>query len=494
MREKVRLSTAPFNVIVVGFAGLTSVACIDLSSDAGPHQIQSSPPAPPLPCAAVASPTPFCSSEQGTCPLLADDTVSCLSGTNATQAFSSTGGLGLASVPGNRGDMVFSVSNGADEQQQNYIEFGAFEPTGSATFSVHSFPPVTTEATGGQSNAGLMVVANPQGAPIILSTTGGGLSAAIGSATSGGTFTVEPAMVAPPNEEGWLIGGAAVDGSGVVDVLLQTGTTSDLAQRGTTGKWTALPLPALGFGSAALAVDTTGLVYVAGWVAAAAAGMENLEIIAGSKAPVVVASLAQTDVTVTQLTVGQDSDGSPMPVAAFGNPVTLAVPDGTGGFTTVQPTFAVAAPYQDGCGSSLSLGNCSCPQSCSQMGDTSAWVQLVRDAQGDVYVAWLEVNINMTYPVTLNSTSVGSQMITCSCSPDLQNGTGTTTGVGIQLERLVMSPSPSTVHRGTIPVPSDIIGSLQAVDGNGTVQLLVPSAAQEMGPVRRVVFDASQLP
>jgi hypothetical protein len=494
MRENIRhapFSSASSAFFVAAIVGFASSACLDLgdgtSRSAGPMQ----PAGPPTPCTASASTTPFCSS--GTCPLIADDAITCPSGP-VTEGFSSTGALGLASAPGERGDMVFAATSGAYEAGQEYVELGAFDPTGTATFTVDTFPPVADD-TGEGGNAGLFVVADAQGAPIILSTISGGLSAAIGSATSGGTFTIEQALPAPADGDGWLIGGAVIDSGGVVDVLLQTGQTSEIARRDTTGEWTSNPLPSLGIGSAAIAVDSTGVVYVAGWVTASAAGMEQLEIIAGSNAPAIVSTLAAMYVTPVDLTVGKNADGSPLPVAAFGTTLTLAVPDGKGGFTTIQPPLMVAQPYQDGCGSSLSLGNCSCPQTCSQTGDGIGWVQLVRDAQGDVYVAWLEIDTNMTYPVTLNSTSVGSQMITCSCDPDTQNGTGTVTGLGLQLERLVMSPAPSTEHRGTIPVPSDITGSVQAVDGNGTIQLLVASASTGgTGTLRRVVLDASKLP
>jgi hypothetical protein len=492
MREWIRLVAVP-PLVFVAIAGLGSSACVDLAGDTTTPRQQPPPPGPPTPCTASPSPTPFCSSGSATCPVIADDTIACPSGQPSVEGLSSTGTLGLTSAPGRGGDMVFAATSGTYQQQQEYVELGAFDPNGTGTFMVDPFPPVAETNTGGQSNAGLSVVANAQGAPIILSTIGGGLSAAIGSAPSGGTFTVEQAVAAPSDARGWLVGGAVVEPSGGVDVLLQTGQTTELAHRDATGSWTTTPLPTLDLGYTAIAVDAAGVVYAAGWANASTPGDKQLEIIVGSKAPVVIATVAAGNTTTIDFTVGKNSDGSPLPVAAYGSPLVLAVPDGKGGFTTVQPKLTVAQPYQDGCGGSLSLGNCSCSMTCTRTGDSGAWAQLVRDASGNVYLAWLEIDTNMTYPIMLNSTSVGGQDITCSCDPQLQKGTGTITGLGLQLERLVMSPTPSTQHRGTIAVPSDVTGSILASDGNGTIQLLVASASSG-GALRRVVLDASKLP
>jgi hypothetical protein len=450
----------------------------------------------PTPCSASPSTTPFCTSSQGTCPLLADDTITCPAGSVVSQGLATAGALGLASAPGGAGDVVFAATNpAAGASASEYVELGSFDGTGAATFTVDTFPSVALDYEGDESNASLFVLAGAQGAPILLDTIGGPLAVAIGSAASGGTFSVENAVAAPPGSDGWFVGGGAVEPSGAIDVLLQDGATSEVAHRDTGGTWTTSPLPAYDLGSAAIAVDSTGVVYTVGWVSdMTASGMSELEMVVGSAAPVVVSTAAQTDVTPVELTVGQDASGSPLPVAAFGATLTLALPDGKGGFTTLEPQLSIAQPYQDGCGTSLSLGNCSCPQTCSQTGDAIGWVGLVRDTQGDVYVAWLEVDTNMTYPVTLNSTSVGSQMLTCSCNPDLQNGTGDTTGIGLQLERVVTSPSPSTQHRGTIPVPESVTGSLLAADGNGTIQLLVTTTSSGSSALRRVVLDASKLP
>lgn len=118
----------------------------------------------------------------------------------------------------------------------------------------------------------------------------------------------------------------------------------------------------------------------------------------------------------------------------------------------------------------------------------------MRDAAGDVYIAWLEVDENIVYPVTLNSTSVGSQMITCSCTQGGQPTTDDSTAVGLQLDRVVLTPIPHTEHRGTIPVPQATV-TMQAADGNGTLQIVVAgTAAGGTDNLRRVVFDASKLP
>ena len=480
-------SAGSTRLLVAVIMGLACSAC-------GPDDSKTTAPpqaSPPGPCTAAASSTPFCSqgsSDGGTCPLLADDIITCPGNGVVTSGLSATGSIGMASAPGRRGDLVFATASSGGDDPQEYVELGAFAPTGSATFTLDTFPPSAFYEGGGGSNAGLLVVTNAQGAPIILSSIGGALTAAIGSASSGGTFSVESALAAPDNGEGWAIAGAVVEPAGAVDVLAQSGSATQLARRDTSGHWTSSPLPYSI--SPAIGVDAKGVVYTAGWVTASAAGMEQLEIAVGSSAPAVVTTVAEMDVTVLDLAVGQNPDGSALPVVAFGSTLTLAVPDGSGGFTTIQPMLSVAQPYQDGCGGSLSLGNCSCPQTCSRTGDQAGWLQLVRDAQGDVYVAWLEVDTNMVYPVTLNSTSVGGQMITCSCDPDLQSGMGSSTALGLQLDRLVTSPTPHTEHRGTIPVPSEST-AFQAVDGNGTIQLL---AASTGGAMRRVVLDASQLP
>jgi hypothetical protein len=493
MRERLGLAAWQSYLVAAGIGAMTT-ACT-LPDDNPPTQRATPDAGPPTPCTASASTTPFCTSATGTCPLLADDTIACPANPPVSQGFAPSGSVGLASGPGHRGDLVFATASGTYNAQQEYVELGAFDPAGTATFVVDTFPPIPYEDTGSEARAGLFAVTSPQGAPILLSTIGGALSAAVGTAASGGTFTVESALPAPGAGEGWLIAGAVVEPNGAIDALVQSSQTSEVARRDPTGTWTNRALPSYAFGSAAIAVDASGVVYTAGWVAASTAGMMQLEISAGSKAPVALATLAEMDVTTVELTVGRNSDGSPLPVAAFGSTLTLAVPDGKGGFTTIQPTLAVAQPYKDDCAGSLSLGNCSCPSTCSQTGDTAAWVQLVRDAQGNVYVAWLEVDTNMTYPVMLNSTSVGSQKITCSCDPALQNGTGTTTGVGLQLERLVTTPSASTEHRGTIPVPAETTGSAQAVDGNGTIQLLLAATGSTgAATMRRVVLDASKLP
>jgi hypothetical protein len=454
------------------------------------------PPAgPPAPCTAAAASTPFCSPSMGTCPLLADDVLTCPGNGVITTGLATSEQVGLASAPGHGGDVVFATVGGGGGNEQEYVELASFGPTGAATFSLDALPPLPYPGNGGASEAGLVALTGPKGAPVILSTLDGALRAAVGSSASGGTFHAELAVADPygdDSSDGWYIAGSGAEPDGSIDVLLQVSTKEVLAHRDASGVWTTRTM-APSLDQPVLAVDAAGKVYVAGWTASATSGMFDLQLLVGSSPAVVLATVSQSEVTALSLTVGQ-SNGAALPVVAFGATLGLAVPDGKGGFMTFQPTLTVATPYVDGCTGSLSLGNCSCPMSCSQVGDEINWVQLVRDSQGDVYVAWLEVDANRNYPVMLNSTSVGSQMITCSCDPQLGAGADTTTAVGLQLDRLVLSPAPHTEHRGTIPVPAQTV-SLQATDGNGTLQLLLSGpAAGSTGTLRRVVLDASQLP
>ena len=454
------------------------------------------PAGPTAPCTASPSVTPFCTASECKCPLLSDDTIACPADQSIAPGSTPGGAMALASAPGGGGDLAFASANAASgTQEQEYVELGMFDGSGAATFLVDVLLPRPT-TTSAARRAGVFVLATSAGVPIVLSTVGE-LSAAIGPSTPGGSFNVAQALAAPASADGWLLGGAVVEpGGGAVDVLVQDGTSTQVARLDAYGNWTTGAAPSYGLGEAAIAVDSTGVVYTAGWVESAAGGMADLEIVHGTLAPVVVATVDEAQATGMQLTVGQASDGSPLPVLAFGSTLTLAVPDGQGGFTTFPSALTVAQPYVNGCTASLSLGNCSCAATCAQTGDTVSSLQLVRDAQGNVYVAWLEDSVDMTYPVSLESTSVGSQMITCDCNPQLQSGSGSTTAMGLQLERLVMTPTPHTEHRGTIPVPSNAL-ALQAVDGNGTLQLLTTAPATTAGvagTVRRVVLDASKLP
>ena len=63
----------------------------------------------------------------------------------------------------------------------------------------------------------------------------------------------------------------------------------------------------------------------------------------------------------------------------------------------------------------------------------------------------------------------------------------------LQLDRLVMTPTPHTEHRGTIPVPAET-RSLQIADGHGTLQVLTSAPTRGQGTLRRVVLDATRLP
>jgi hypothetical protein len=390
---------------------------------------------------------------------------------------------------------VFGTQSGpTPETLQEYVEVGLFDTTGASSFAVDTFAPLPLANTGAGGLAGLDVVTGPQGTPVLLSTIGGGLTAAIGPSAAGGAWSLENAVAAPTDGRGWLLGGAGVEAGGAIDVLLQGATSSNVAHRDPGGAWTTSPL-AYTIDPAAIAVDATGKVYTAGWVDANG-GAAQLEVTVGSGAPIVLATGATTDVGQVEITVGRNADGSPLPVVAYGSTLTLAVPDGKGGFTKVQPTLTVAQSYADTCGDAngLSLGNCTCVATCGQTGDSVNDVELVRDAQGDVYIAWLEVDTNYTYPVDKSTTSVVGQTVTCTCTPDLSNGSGEVSAVGLELERLVMTPTPHTEHRGTIPVPPHI-GSVLAADGNGTLQLLI-SSDETSGTIalRRVVFDASKMP
>lgn len=471
--------------------------CVLPISESGDGSPSSQPTAPqdagpPALCTAHAPSSPFCTTaDAGLCPLLADEIIACPPG-----ALPSSGQVGLGTAPGGGGDIAFAAVNDDRSQPSEYVELGLFGAAGSSpTFTLGAFAPIPFDGSGAQANASLVVLTSPSGAPIVLDTLDLSLRVAIGLAASGATFAVESAVPAPAGGEGgWLVAGAGVEPGGALDVLLQAGADVELAHRDTTGHWTtrALSLPG---GPLAMALDAKGTPYVAGWAApATSGGMQQLELVVGSSAPVPIATASAMDVTTVEVTVGQASDGSPLPVVAYGQTLSLALPDGKGGYTTIQPQLTVQTPYVDGCMDSLSLGNCSCASSCSQKGDQIDTVQLVRDAAGDVYVAWLEVDEDMVFPVTLNSTSYGNQMITCSCTVAGTPSTYSSVAVGLQLERLVPGPSAHTEHRGMIPVPPATVG-LQAADGNGTLQVLVAGTAAE-GPnnLRRVVLDANKLP